>query len=149
MTNGPAQSEFRTDDADIRPEWNRLTERVIGCAIEVHKALGPGLLERLYEDALVHELRLAGLRYQRQLHVKLPYKGIDIDGLTIDLVIEETVVVELKAIESVLPVHLAQLVSYLRAGDYPIGLLINFNVARLIEGLHRRVNSRKTHRQNH
>jgi GxxExxY protein len=127
---------------DLPAELNRLSERIIGAAIEVHRALGPGLLERLYEEAFVHELELAGLRVRRQAPVSLVYKGKELVGQRLDLVIEELVVVELKAVEKVLQVHLAQLVGYLLAGDYPLGLLLNFNVPKMRNGIHRRVNSR-------
>lgn len=127
---------------EVPAELNTLSDRVIGCAIEVHRALGPGLLERLYEDALVHELALARFGVHRQVPVTLNYKGLELTGQRLDLVVEESIVVELKAIEAVLDVHLAQLLGYMRAGRYPLGLLINFNVPVLKRGIHRRVNSR-------
>ncbi len=126
---------------EMPPEIHALSERIIGCAIEVHRALGPGLLERLYEEALLHELGLCGLRIDRQVPVRLVYKERELVGLRLDLVVESKVVVELKAIEQVADVHLAQLLGYVRAGGYPLGLLINFNVPVLVRGVHRRVNS--------
>lgn len=127
---------------DIPPELNELTQQIIGCAIEVHRSLGPGLLERLYEQAFEHELSLAGLAVSRQMPITLRYKGVDLSGQVLDLVVEDRVVVELKAVEKVADVHLAQLVSYLHAGQYPIGLLINFHVPVLRSGVFRRLNSR-------
>ena len=127
---------------DISPELNELTQRIIGCAIEVHRELGPGLLERIYEQAFEHELALQGLQVARQVPVTLQYKGLDLSGQVLDVVVEDVVVVELKAVEKVADVHLAQLVSYLHAGGYPIGLLINFHVPVLRAGVYRRLNAR-------
>lgn len=125
---------------DIPPELNDLTRQIVGCAIEVHRALGPGLLERLYEQAFEHELRLQNLHVDRQVPVTLAYKGLDLSGQFLDLVVAGRVVVELKAVERVADVHLAQLVSYMHAGRYPLGLLINFHVPVLRSGVFRRVN---------
>jgi GxxExxY protein len=126
---------------ELPSELNALSERVIGCAIEVHRALGAGLLERLYEDALVYELGLAGIPVERQVPVALRYKGLDLVGQRLDLVADRRIVVELKAVEALVDVHFAQLLGYLRAGNYPLGLLINFNVPVLKRGVHRRINS--------
>jgi len=120
---------------------NELSGRVIACAIEVHRALGPGLLERLYEDAFTHELRLNNVQVGRQVPVTFDYKGLALVGQRLDLVVEERIVVELKSVEIVADVHVAQLLSYLRAGRYPLGLVINFNVKRLVDGITRRINS--------
>lgn len=122
--------------------WNGMTERIIAAAIEVHSHLGPGRLERNYEEAMCVELRLQGLKFERQRSIRALYKGYDIGSFQIDLVVEALIVVELKAIERIAPVHLAQLVSYLRTIDAPIGLLINFNQSRLIDGVSRRLNPR-------
>lgn len=127
---------------ELPAELNALSERIIGCAIEVHRALGPGLLERLYEDALVHELGLAGLPVERQVPVVLRYKALDLVGQRLDLVVARRVVVELKSVEGLVDAHFAQLLGYLRACQYPLGLLINFNVPILKRGIHRRINSR-------
>ncbi|MCC6660340.1 MAG: GxxExxY protein [Phycisphaerales bacterium] len=132
---------------ELPAELNALTERIIGCAIEVHRALGPGLLERLYEDAMVHELTLVGLAVERQRPVSLVYKGHELLGQRLDLVVAENVVVELKSIEKVLEVHAAQLLGYMRAGQYPLGLLLNFNVPVLRQGITRRINSQALTRQ--
>ncbi len=125
---------------DIPDAWNRLTESVISAAMEVHSLLGPGLAEKLYEEALCHELTLRGLSYERQLTVRLKYKGIVLPEQRLDLVVEQLVIVELKAIERVPEVHLATLVGYLTATNLPLGLLINFHAARLKDGLSRRIN---------
>jgi len=121
---------------------NQVTDVIIGSAIEVHRLLGPGLLESVYEECLAIELRLKGLRFQRQTPVPLEYKGHRIGAdLKIDLFVEQCVVVELKAIEKLLPVHDAQLLTYLRLTSKSVGLLINFNVPLLKEGLRRLVNN--------
>jgi len=120
---------------------NEVTEKVIGCGIEVHRALGPGLLESIYEECLAMELRLRGLSFERQICIPLTYKGqpVSID-LRIDLLVEQSVIVELKAIETVLPIHDAQLLTYLRLTGKAVGLLINFNVPLLRDGIRRLVN---------
>ena len=117
------------------------TDRIIGSAIEVHRLMGPGLLESVYEDCLAMELGLRGLPYQRQLAVPLEYKGqqLRID-LRIDLLVDDRVVVELKAVERLLPIHEAQIITYLRLTGKPFGLLINFNVPLLKDGIRRFLN---------
>jgi GxxExxY protein len=127
---------------DVPAAWNELTGRVIACAIEVHATIGPGLLERLYEEAMAAELADAGLRVERQRPLRLRYKGRELGDLRLDLVVEDLVIVEIKAVEQVHDVHAAQLLSYLRSADLPIGLLINFSHPRLTDGLHRRLNDR-------
>ncbi|MFN3167032.1 MAG: GxxExxY protein [Phycisphaeraceae bacterium] len=117
-----------------------LTEQVIGSAIEVHRALGPGLLESAYEACLAYELALRGLKVVRQVELPLHYKGVHVDcGYRLDLLVEDRVIVELKAVDRILPIHEAQLMSYLRLSKIKTGLLINFNVTRLIDGITRRV----------
>jgi len=119
---------------------NDLTDAIIGGAIEVHRALGPGLLESTYEMCLCRELSIRGLRFQRQVPVAVEYKGAKLDcGYRVDLVVDETVLVEIKAIDSLLPIHAAQLLSYLKLGGWKIGLLVNFNVELLKHGIRRRV----------
>jgi GxxExxY protein len=135
-------SESQVEHQELPAAINDLSERILGAAIEVHRALGPGLLERLYEAALVHELKLRGLRVERQVPVSLWYKGVELVGQRIDVVVEGLIVVELKSVERVVEVNLAQMLGYLRAGNLPLGLLINFNVPVLIRGIHRRINSR-------
>ncbi|MEZ6243204.1 MAG: GxxExxY protein [Phycisphaerales bacterium] len=116
------------------------TDRVIGAAIEVHSCLGPGLLESAYECALTHELVGRGADVRRQVEVPVEYKGIQLDaGFRIDLLVDSSVVVELKAVERILPVHEAQLLTYLKLSRLRVGLLINFNVQRLKDGILRRV----------
>ena len=122
---------------------NQVTEQIIGAAIEVHREKGPGLLESAYESCLAHELGLRGLQDARQVPIPLVYKGITIDiAFRADLIIADTVLVELKAIEHILPVHKAQVLSYVRETGHQIGLLINFHVHKLVDGVTRVVNDR-------
>ena len=116
-----------------------LTERIIGCAIEVHRTLGPGLLESAYVEALSAELEEVGLRFRRQVPVALNYKGRYLGEYRLDLLVEDTVVVEVKAVERFDPVHEAQLLTYLRLTGKHVGLLINFNRRLLREGIKRLV----------
>jgi len=119
---------------------NGLTEQIIGAAIEVHRALGPGLLESAYEACLAYELQERGLKVERQVPLPVVYKGVRIDcGYRLDLVVENAVVVEIKAVDSLAPVHQAQLLSYLKLSGYKVGLLINFNVKVLRDGIRRLV----------
>jgi len=119
-----------------------LTSRIIGCAMEVHTTLGPGLLESVYERALLHELGLAGLRAEQQVELIVPYKNIEIRGQRADLVVESTVIVELKVVETIAAIHKAQLLSYLRSSGLPLGLLINYNAEHLRHGIKRMINER-------
>src|SRR6478736_859344 len=114
-----------------------LTRDVIGAAIEVHRILGPGLLESIYEDAMCVELGLACIPFERQVPVKVHYKHRAIGEARIDLLVRRNLVVELKTVEAIAPVHLAQVLSYLKILDLRLGLLINFNVAQLKHGLKR------------
>jgi GxxExxY protein len=108
---------------------NQVTEKIIGCAIEIHKTLGPGLLESAYEECLCFELSHCGLSFRRQVPLPLKYKGIKLDcGYVMDLVVEDLVVVELKTVEKLLPIHEAQLLTYLKLYQRSVGLLVNFNV---------------------
>ncbi len=117
-----------------------ITEEIIGAAIEVHRNLGPGLMESAYEECLCRELLLRGIKFQRQVAVPVAYKGVQLDcSYRIDLLIEDAVVVELKAVDKVEPVHEAQLLTYLRLMKKCVGLLINFNVPVLSRGVTRRV----------
>lgn len=119
-----------------------LTEKIIGAAIEVHKTLGPGLLESAYEGCLAHELSLAGTSFDRQVPLSVSYKSLLLDcGYRLDFLIEKMVVLELKAVEGLQPIHEAQLLTYLKLGGWPIGLLINFNVPVLKNGIKRMVNN--------
>ena len=122
-------------------ELNEITEKIIGCAMKVHTALGPGLLEKTYEICLEHEIRKLGLKVVRQLALPVVYDGVRLDaGYRIDLFVEDLIVVELKPVDRVLPVHEAQLLSYLKLSNKKIGLLLNFNVARLVDGIKRVAN---------
>ena len=117
-----------------------LTEQIIGAAIEVHRHLGPGLLESAYEECLCHELSLRGLAFERQLQLPVLYKGVSLDcGYKLDLVVEREVVLELKSVEKLLPIHEAQLLTYMRLGGYKVGLLLNFSVPLMKDGIVRRV----------
>jgi GxxExxY protein len=120
---------------------NEVSGIVIDAAMKVHTALGPGLLESAYEACLLHELSKRGLKGLSQAVLPVVYDGVKIDvGYRIDLLVENAVVVELKAVEKLMPVHDAQLLSYLRLGGYKLGLLINFNVLHLKDGIKRMVN---------
>jgi len=114
-----------------------VTERIIGAAIEVHRVLGPGLLEQIYEDALCHEFDLREIAYRRQVEIEIDYKGLKLPGQRLDLLVENDVVVELKSISRLPEVAMAQLLSYLRAANLKRGLLINFGQLKLIEGIKR------------
>lgn len=117
---------------------NDLSHELIGAAIEVHRELGPGLLETAYEGAYAHELTLRSIPHVRQKTMPVIYKGFTIEtGYRIDILAEERVVVELKTVEKLLPIHGAQLLTYLRLGAFPLGLLINFNVRKLTDGVER------------
>ncbi len=117
---------------------NELTEISIGCAIEVHRALGPGLMESAYQECLLHELTTKSLNVEVEKQMPIVYKDLEINqGYRIDLLVEDTLVLELKTVEKFSPVHLAQILTYLRLGNYPVGLLINFNVELLKNGIKR------------
>lgn len=122
-------------------ELNRLTEAIIQAAIEVHRTLGPGLLESAYEACLAFELAQRGLKVERQKPLPVVYKDVRLDcGYRLDLLVEDKVIVEIKAVDQLLPVHEAQLLSYLRLSGCRVGLLINFNVKVLRSGIRRLVN---------
>ena len=123
----------------MNPPRDALTERIIGCAIAVHRELGPGLLESTYEEALCIELSDAGLSYRRQVSIPAVYKGRSIGEYRIDLIVEDTVVVEVKCVERLPPLFEAQLLTYLRVTGKKTGLLINFNSALLKNGIKRLV----------
>ena len=119
---------------------NELTDAIIGAAMEVHRTLGPGLLESTYEMCLCRELSIRGIPFERQIPIPVEYKGVKLDcGYRADIVVDETILIEIKAVDSVLSIHDAQLLSYLKLGGWKIGLLINFNVELLKHGLRRRV----------
>jgi GxxExxY protein len=123
----------------IPAQDEEIAHRTIGAAIEVHRILGPGFLEKIYERALVHELRLRGLTVQPQKEVLVPYKDIKIPGQELDILVCDRVILELKAVEQLHPIHSAQLLSYLKATGLRLGLLINFNVPVLKDGIKRLV----------
>lgn len=119
-------------------ETNQITEKIIGCAIEVHRFLGPGLLESAYEECLAFELQKAGLNIERQKAVPVVYKEIKLDcGYRIDILVENKVVIELKTVDEFSPVHEAQVLTYIKFAQKSIGLLINFNVTLLKNGIRR------------
>jgi len=112
-----------------------LTEKIIGAAIDVHRAPGPGLLESAYEECLWREFNLRGLTFQRQVQLPVEYKGVKLDcGYRLDLIVQDDVVLELKCVEHTLPVHEAQLLTYLKLTGKHVGIIINFNVATLVRG---------------
>jgi len=118
----------------------KLTGAICSAAIEVHKHLGPGLLESAYEECLCHELHHRGVAFRRQVPLPVTYKGVQLDcGYQMDILVEDKVVLELKSVESILPVHEAQLLTYLKLSQKRVGLLLNFNVPLMKEGITRRV----------
>jgi len=121
-------------------EFDELSNRVIGCAIEIHRALGPGLLESSYEQCLAHELRLNEIAFKRQCPFPLEYKGVRLDcGYRVDFFIEGLLILELKSVELIQSVHEAQLLTYMKLANVRTGLLINFNVKQLSQGIKRYV----------
>jgi GxxExxY protein len=125
---------------EIENEKDPRTGPIIGAAIEVHRQLGPGLLESAYERCLCHELHLRGLTFRCQIELPVSYKGLKLDcGYKIDLIVGDEVIVELKSVERILPVHEAQLLTYMKLAAKPVGLLINFNVPLLMQGIIRRI----------
>jgi len=123
---------------------NKTTEAVIGAAIEVHRHLGPGLLESAYEECLCEELLLRKIPFKRQVILPVTYKGKTLDiGYRIDLLVNDEVVVELKTVESILPIHEAQTLTYMRLGGWQVGLILNFNVTILKNGIKRLVHKLK------
>ena len=137
------QSRLYHGDAEateVAMDVNEVTEQIIGGAIEVHKHLGPGLLESAYEECLCHELNLRGLPFERQRPLPIDYKGVKLDcGYRLDIVVANLVVVEVKAVASILPIHEAQLLSYLKLGGWNLGLLLNFHVPVLKDGIRRKI----------
>src|SRR5271166_951224 len=126
-------------DVPSYPE-QALTREIIAAAMDVHRTLGPGLVESAYQACLCHELKLRGLDFTQQIDLPLTYKGVRLDcGYRIDLIVSNRVVVELKSVQDILPVHEAQLLTYMRLTKMHVGLLINFNVAVLKNGIKRRV----------
>jgi len=121
---------------------NEISERIIGCAIEVHKSLGPGLLENAYQECLGYELIKAGLHVEKEKALPLVYKEVKLEaGYRLDLIVEHRVIIEVKSIEAINDIHIAQVLTYLKISGCKLGLLMNFNVLRLTEGLKRLVNN--------
>jgi GxxExxY protein len=119
---------------------NTLTERVIAAAIEVHRTLGPGLLESVYQECLCKELESRGIAFIQQANFPIEFKGSPLDSkFRLDLLVENTLVIEIKSVEAILPVHEAQILTYMKLGGWNVGLLINFNVALLKQGIRRKV----------
>lgn len=117
---------------------NDLSYKIIGCAFEVHRNLGPGLLESTYESCLCYELDKQDIKYERQKELTIDYKGITLsNGYRIDVLVEGLIVIELKSVEALLPIHTAQILTYLKLSKHSLGLLINFNVTNLQAGIHR------------
>jgi GxxExxY protein len=120
---------------------NKLSSSIIGAAIEVHKTLGPGLLESAYEECICHELSIGGLSLERQRPLAVRYKGINLNcGYRLDVVVEDAIILELKSCEKIKPIHKAQLLTYLKLSGFKLGLLLNFNVTLMREGIVRIVN---------
>lgn len=143
MNTGVIQrgEEENSESAEKKPLWD-LSGAIIAASMEVHELLGPGLLEGIYCAALFHELGLRGLKVEQQLDVPVFYKNVALtQALRLDLLVDGLVIVELKSVETVMPVHKAQLLSYLRLAQKQLGLLINFNTPQLRHGIHRVVNS--------
>jgi len=129
----------------VSPSLNALSGKIIECAIAVHRALGPGLLESAYRACLIAELRHAGLRVDVDVHVPIEYRELTLDCCyRLDLLVELTVILELKAVSSILPVHEAQLLTYLKLTGKPLGLLLNFNVPLLKNGIVRKINTQQS-----
>ncbi len=129
--------------AEVRREMeeNKITEIIIGCAIKVHKAIGPGLLESAYEACLAYEVLKSGLEIERQKPLPLIYETVKLEcGYRSDLIVEKKVITEVKSVESLNDIHLAQILTYLRLSNCKVGLLINFNVVKLTNGIRRVVN---------
>jgi GxxExxY protein len=130
-------SDERRRRVEPSPRLDQLAKIVVDSAFEVHRTLGPGFAESIYEEALAVELGIRGLPFQRQVPIAVTYKGFVVGDGRLDLLVDGALVVELKAVESLAPVHFAQLVSYLRACRHSLGLLITFNVRQLRQGLRR------------
>jgi GxxExxY protein len=118
---------------------NDLTRKIIGSAIEVHRSLGPGLLESAYHNCLAREFELSDIPFRKKLPLRLAYKGITVKAYELDLLVADRIVVEVKSIAAILPIHEAQLLTYMRIGGWQVGLLLNFNVTVLKKGVCRRV----------
>ncbi len=135
---------MENDTLELSEELNALSYKVIGLAIEVHRQLGPGLLESAYQACLIYELQKVGLKVEKEVSLPINYKEIKLDqGYRIDLLIEDKLVIELKTVEDFSSVHFAQILTYLKLGKYPLGLLINFNSKILKNNIKRFINSKE------
>lgn len=122
---------------------NQIANKIIGCAIEVHKGLGPGLLKSAYQECLFYKLKKEGLYVEKQKPMPLSFEDVNLEvGYRIDILVEHKVVIELKSVEALNDIHLAQTLTYLKLGDFKLGLLINFNVALLKHGIRRVINGK-------
>lgn len=140
MNDGVIFTTELTEHTEMRKDINQLTETVIGCAIEVHRAFGPGLLESAYETCLCRELGLHTLLFERQKPIALEYKGVKLDcGYRADVIVDRRLLLEIKAVDQLAAIHDAQLLSYLKLTGLTVGLLINFNVRVLTQGVRRKV----------
>jgi GxxExxY protein len=127
---------------ELSEELNNLSYQIIGCAIEVHRILGPGLLESAYQNCLIFELKKKGLKVEKEISLPITYKSIELDhGYRIDLLVNNQVVIELKTVEELTDVHKAQVLTYLKLGDFPLGLLINFHSKILKNNIKRYINT--------
>lgn len=121
---------------------NQITETIIGCSIKVHAALGPGLLESAYQQCLFYELKKAGLKVEKEKPLPVIYEEVELDcGYRLDFLVENRVIVELKSVDSLNEIHLAQMLTYLKLAECEVGLLINFNVTQLVKGIKRVINT--------
>lgn len=121
-------------------KFDKLSNRIIGCALEVHRALGPGLLESTYEQCLAHELSLAKIPFKLQYPISVKYRNLKIDcGYRVDLLVDDKIIIELKSVERILPIHQAQILTYMKLSGVSIGLLMNFNVRYFRDGVKRMV----------
>jgi GxxExxY protein len=126
---------------EVMMNMNQLSSKIIGAAIEVHKTLGPGLLESAYEECLCHELSIQGMLFEKQKPLSIDYKGKKLDcGYRLDIVVEKAVIIELKSCEKIEPIHKAQLLTYLKLSGLNLGLILNFNVTLMRDGIVRIVN---------
>jgi GxxExxY protein len=135
--NQEDQACFVDEETEPDPSLNRITNAVIGAAIEVHRTLGPGHLETAYEEAMAIEMTLRGISFRKQVDIDLVYKGHPVGKSRLDFLVEEMVILELKAVEQFAPIHSAQMISYLTITGYRLGLLINFHVPALRHGIKR------------
>lgn len=139
--NAESTEKYMIEDEPVLP-FDKITERIIGCAIEIHRALGPGLLESAYEQCLAYELNQSGLTFVRQAAIPVRYKAVQLDcGFRADLIVEDQVIVELKSVEKLAPIHEAQLLTYLQLSGLPAGLILNFNTRVLKDGIVRKINT--------